>query len=125
MTSRLREAIRKSALGAVREGGDAAERDHSFPGDFPGFDGHFPGFPILPGVAQIQAALVLAEEWRGVPLRLAAVESAKFLLQIRPGETVTVQVREKRRGDRLFLDARLMRDGELAASFTLTLEEAS
>lgn len=121
--SALSKAIRGCALGPLRETGtETAERDHSFPAGFPGFEGHFPGFPILPGVAQIQAALCLAEDWRGAPLRLAAVESAKFLLQIRPEEPVTVLVREKRRGDRLSLDARLLRDGEVAASFTLAVE---
>jgi 3-hydroxyacyl-[acyl-carrier-protein] dehydratase len=122
--SQLSEAIRASALSPFRGAGtDTVERDHLFGPDFPGFEGHFPGFPILPGVAQIQAAFCLAEDCRGTALRLAGVESAKFLIQIRPEERVTVQIREKRRGDRLLLDARLTREGELAASFTLSVEE--
>lgn len=62
------------------------------------FNGHFPGHPIMPGVliiegmAQCLGVLVLEGIEGKVPY-FAAVESAKFKLPVRPGDTIIYDVK--------------------------------
>ena len=61
-----------------------------FPTDFIGFQGHFPGKPILPGVCEIQAVLAMLSSWRSKNIRLGAVRLAKFLAPIGVDEEIEV-----------------------------------
>jgi len=50
----------------------------------PWFDGHFPGDPILPGIAQLEMVLrLIAQESGG--RRLASLTRVKFKKAVRPG----------------------------------------
>lgn len=60
-----------------------------FPPDFCGFAGHFPGNPVLPGIAQIMA--VLHACGGEPPSALLAVTSCKFLRPVGPGERVIAE----------------------------------
>jgi 3-hydroxymyristoyl/3-hydroxydecanoyl-(acyl carrier protein) dehydratase len=71
--------------------------------DHPVFDGHFPGTPILPAVAQIDWALRLARAHFPVPAGFKAAHALKFLRIVQP------PVR---------LSLRLAPAGEHAVSFT-------
>ena len=60
--------------------------------DFAGFDGHFPGDPILPGIVQIMAvALTARPGYAGGPAKLLQVGRTKFTGFVRPGETLRVR----------------------------------
>ncbi len=62
-----------------------------FPAGHVGFQGHFPGNPLLPGFLHIELVLdVLRLGNRAVAL--AQVRSAKFLHPIRPGEIIDLNV---------------------------------
>lgn len=123
---KMTDGIRAAAIEAIRAlNSDTVQRRYIFPAEFPGFAGHFPGFPILPAIVQVQTALCLAEDWLGAPLRLLGVENAKFLQQLRPGEEILVECRDRRRDGQLVYDGRLWRTGELAASFQLILATES
>ena len=62
------------------------------------FNGHFPGHPIMPGVlivegmAQCLGVLVMEGQEGKVPY-FAAVESVKFKQPVRPGDTLTYDVK--------------------------------
>ena len=56
----------------------------------PQFDGHFPDHPILPGVAQLEWAILLGRELFALPPRFLSLEGLKFQQVIRPGDTVTL-----------------------------------
>ena len=49
------------------------------------FDGHFPGTPILPGVAQLDWAIHMARDVFALPPHVACVEALKFQNVVRPG----------------------------------------
>jgi 3-hydroxymyristoyl/3-hydroxydecanoyl-(acyl carrier protein) dehydratase len=60
------------------------------PGDLPYFNGHFPGAPILPAIAIIDASLVLLQKHTPT-LNLSSVDAAKFLCPITPGQSVRIE----------------------------------
>ena len=62
-----------------------------FTGDFAGFDGHFPGGPLLPGFMHVQAAVDLLK-LAGVQGRLRSVEGAKFMRPVLPGQAVLLEL---------------------------------
>lgn len=115
----MREAISRSALTPVSPTADGGDQRFCFNADFPGFAGHFPGYPILPAILQVLLAQMVAEELTGNPLQLAALERAKFMRQIRPDETVTVTVVCKEKEELFRYAVQLLVDGEIAAQFVL------
>jgi 3-hydroxymyristoyl/3-hydroxydecanoyl-(acyl carrier protein) dehydratase len=60
--------------------------------DHPGFCGHFPGNPVLPGVLQVDLAIRLGREAYGPLGAFTALERIKFLEPIRPGETLELHL---------------------------------
>jgi len=88
----LIDAVKKSALGPAQiKDADTIAGRYCFTDDFIGFSGHFPGYPILPAVVQMMAALCLIEEQKGHQLQLNSVQNAKFLQEIRPGNELLIQ----------------------------------
>ncbi len=67
----------------------------------PYFVGHFPGFPVMPGVliieamAQVAGVLVatLAPHTRGKLMFLASVEDAKFRRPVVPGDQLRIEMK--------------------------------
>ncbi len=57
-----------------------------FPDDFIGFQGHFPGNKILPGICQIQCAIAMIEKWKGKSALVKEIILAKFLSPVFPLE---------------------------------------
>lgn len=55
-----------------------------------GFQGHFPGNPILPGVVQVDWAIHFGLEAFGALGPFQGVEHLKFMEVIRPGEDLTL-----------------------------------
>jgi len=66
----------------------------SFPGDFVGFDGHFPDGKVRPGVCQLQGGTAVLETWRGVRVSLTEVVSAKYMAPIGPDEEIVCRLRD-------------------------------
>ncbi|MCX6125275.1 MAG: hypothetical protein NTV34_11105 [Proteobacteria bacterium] len=58
--------------------------------DNPAFDGHFPGFPVYPGVAQIQNVCDLLSEYFGKTVHLTQLNRVKFLSLITPSSVLQV-----------------------------------
>ena len=55
--------------------------------DSPWFEGHFPGEPVLPGIAQLSMAFEAAEKARGEKLTLRGLRRVRFKKVIRPGDS--------------------------------------
>ena len=76
----------EAAMSDCRFTPDSADAAFRFPPDFPGFQGHFPGNPVLPAVCMIRAAVALLGRWVAHDLRIVEVVSAKFFTSAGPGE---------------------------------------
>ena len=68
--------------------------------DLPLFKGHFPDYPVLPGVIIMEAlaqaasfSLLVERGAEGAIGFLAGIDNAKFRQQVRPGDTVTLEAR--------------------------------
>jgi 3-hydroxyacyl-[acyl-carrier-protein] dehydratase len=60
------------------------------PPDSPWFDGHFPGTPILPGVAQIGMVLDAIRKAHNRDLKISSVRRVRFKRMIRPDDQLKI-----------------------------------
>ena len=115
----LRHEIRAAMSDLRREEGGLYAH-FVFSGAFPGFRGHFPDDPILPGVCTIQAVLVMLESEAGRPVRLDRVQRAKFHATVSPGDAVDITCRVRPgAGDMDDVRATVTRAGNRVAELAL------
>lgn len=98
----------------------------------PFFLGHFPGYPVMPGVLVIEALAQLAgvltllsgERQSGVAERifLDSIDAARFKRQVFPGDQLMLEVETVRvAADGGVFNTRARVDGQLAAEAELTI----
>jgi hypothetical protein len=87
-----------SVSGARRDPSGAVSARAETPADSPWFSGHFPGEPILPGIAQLHMALEALRKATPEGFRLIGVRRVRFKQIIRPEEVVTVLVKPESGG---------------------------
>jgi 3-hydroxyacyl-[acyl-carrier-protein] dehydratase len=90
------------------------------------FQGHYPGYPLVPGVILCECAMQagaillasrLSEDTPGVPVA-TRMDQVRFKRMVRPGETVEVEVVLREQVSQAFyLDARVRCAGKVAARF--------
>lgn len=120
MTTLKREILAAAQGAASFPSPGLAARAFRFDHGFVGFSGHFPGYPVLPALAQVVTAITVAEALLGRPLQLTALENAKFHIQIEPDTDVSVQCQERESDSRRWVDARITVPRGLASTFRLT-----
>jgi 3-hydroxyacyl-[acyl-carrier-protein] dehydratase len=117
----LINAVKRSAIGTSQKSDpEKIAGRYCFSDDFPGFSGHFPGYPILPAVVQLIAAQCLIEEQKGHQLLLSSVQNAKFLQEIRPGNEILIQCTDCLVKGAPGSRTEIRLDGKIAASFLMT-----
>jgi acyl-coenzyme A synthetase/AMP-(fatty) acid ligase len=82
------------------------ERRLRIPPDLAHLRGHFPGFPLVPGVAQLGFALDAASSLFGAELAVGEIEIAKFRHVLRPGDRCDLTVELDRDSGRLRFELR-------------------
>jgi 3-hydroxyacyl-[acyl-carrier-protein] dehydratase len=96
------------------------------------FQGHYPEFPLVPGVilceAAMQAGAVLLSKHvtgGGVPVA-GRLNDVKFKRMIRPGDTVLLDVTlDERMGGAFFLSAKVTCEGKPAVTLTFAVTLAT
>ncbi|GAA3892878.1 hypothetical protein GCM10023084_52120 [Streptomyces lacrimifluminis] len=87
-------------LELIRTGAEGAATVFDAPADDPVFAGHYPGFPVLPGVFLIEAADRTVRQWArthvpatdGDGVELVAMERCRFHRPVFPGDRVLSDV---------------------------------
>jgi 3-hydroxymyristoyl/3-hydroxydecanoyl-(acyl carrier protein) dehydratase len=80
---------------------DAGDAHFHIAADHATFAGHFPGHPVLPGVALLSLVMQAVAGRPALAARLGAtprVDNAKFLRPVGPGATLRVALREQGAG---------------------------
>lgn len=95
--------------------------DIHVPPDSPWFDGHFPGEPILPGVAQIGMVFDAIRKARNQDLKISSVRRVRFKRIIRPDDQLKIIAAplKKEAGSYSF---RILIQDEVVCSGLLTVE---
>ncbi len=72
------------------------------------FQGHFPGYPVMPGVLQIEALaqasalfVIYKYKLKNKPVYFMALNNVKFRNQVVPGDTLRLEIELKRFGGRV------------------------
>ena len=104
----------------------------TFRANEPFFQGHYPGFPLVPGVLLCESAMqagaillakMFEEEESGEPLRgkmpvVAKMGEVRFKQVIRPGDTVKIEVKFKEKMTVIyFLHGKLTLEGKTVLQF--------
>ena len=89
--------------------------------------GHYPGFPILPGVLLIDCVRQAAGFARGAQLRLCGIDRARFTHPLLPGDELRLSLLvTSQPSGRVGVHARGVRgDGRTAAELHATLERVA
>ena len=105
--------------------GEIATGHYQVRGDEFFLQGHFPGYPVVPGVVlcEIMGQCSCALQLDVLPGRLtfyAGLDNVRFKNQVRPGDLITVTSHiANRRGLTFFIDAEARVEGKLCAKGSL------
>jgi 3-hydroxymyristoyl/3-hydroxydecanoyl-(acyl carrier protein) dehydratase len=91
-------------------------------GSSPWFSGHFPGEPILPGVAQLGMVFDAIKQTCDKNLKISGVNRVKFKRIIKPGDKIQIIIREKNE-DKSLYTFQVMVDSQVACNGIMTVEK--
>lgn len=87
--------------------------------DSPWFSGHFPGDPILPGIALIhivKQAITQGALKKGDNLHLYALKKVKFTQPVRPGDALSVGINVENTGEDILFSFKVLKRENVVCS---------
>ena len=119
ISAELRKRLRDCVQTGEREYACMADFDPAFTG----FDGHFEGNPIVPGVCLIELARVHAESALGCRLKTEEISQCRFRNPVMAGMTAAVKLQAARLDDtHVKLQSEIRVDGNIACQVRLKTE---
>ena len=116
-TNRFSEPFLDKVINAVRfDGHDQVQAELCCPADFPAFNGHFPGQPVLPAVIQLAAIRSLTSELVGLELEPVRTGRLKFKGMVGPGDLINVRVDIRREGENWSSEFKMDHEGSTISS---------
>jgi len=89
------------------------------PADSPWFLGHFPGEPILPGIAIVYIvgqAIIQDTLKKGEQVQLKALKRVRFNQPVRPEETLLVSITSEEKGEEVLFSFKVVSQGNIVCS---------
>jgi 3-hydroxyacyl-[acyl-carrier-protein] dehydratase len=89
------------------------------PADSPWFSGHFPGEPILPGIALVhivKQAITQEALKKGDKLELHALKRVRFTQPVRPGDTLSVNISSENKGEEVLFHFKVLCEENVVSS---------
>ena len=122
----MRDEIGACLTVFVPEGEHAAQTAWVFPRTFTGFQGHFVGNPLCPGVCLVAAQLEAAGRLVGTRLELVEMENVKFMWPVFPDRQVDGRMKVVPLGDGCWrVQSDLQRGERRVAKFLLRVKETA
>jgi 3-hydroxymyristoyl/3-hydroxydecanoyl-(acyl carrier protein) dehydratase len=94
------------------------------PVNSPWFSGHFPGEPILPGVAQLGMVYDAIKQVYGNNLIISEIKRIKFKQIIKPNEKIQIITTKKNDSGNLY-SFKIMVDSQIACNGMMTVEKSN
>jgi 3-hydroxyacyl-[acyl-carrier-protein] dehydratase len=95
-------ALRKSTFDMKKTSDDSVAAQGWLADDFPGCQGHFPGYPVLPAVVMVLWGRILGQELSATTLTPTAISRAKFGSIAGPGVVLSLDLKMSRQENGLF-----------------------
>lgn len=89
------------------------------PADSPWFSGHFPGEPILPGIALVymaEQAIIQGALAKGEQVLLHALKRVRFTQPVRPGETLSINISGEEAGEDILFSFKITNKENIVCS---------
>ena len=98
---------------------DRINASASVPADSVWYAGHFPGYPILPGIAilaLVEEAIVAMEQKENRRVEITGIGRVRFRLPVKPDDLMTLKIERDKKQDRLNYGFSVCLDDEVACS---------
>ena len=91
----------------------------------PWYSGHFPGDPILPGIAilsMVTDAILHHESEKGKKVRIAGIKRVRFRLPVKPDELLHISMSSSNQDGRLYYNFDVFVSGKTACTGIIVAE---
>jgi len=96
------------------------------PVDSPWFSGHFPGEPILPGIALVhivEQAIIAFAKTKGEQFHLHVLKRVRFTQPVRPGETLMVNITGEETDNDIFFTFKVANKKDIVCSGLIAVQK--